>query len=75
MIISMTSSAKRLILWSIPLLVILKMQSSLLIFAANGFISSAKIRRDKEHPSRVPLVISNGLNIVPSVRTRADGLE
>lgn len=74
-IIKITSSANKLILWSVPLWGITVISGSDLILDAKGSISRAKISGERGHPCCVPLVILKGVERVPPVSTIADGLE
>lgn len=72
---SMTSSAKRLILCSSPATEIPVMLGWDLMLSANGSIRCVKMIGDRGHPCFVPFVICIGLEVMPELRTMANGVE
>lgn len=73
--ISMTSSAKRLILCSVPAIKRPVMSGWDLILFASGSMRSVKIIGDGGHPCLVPFIIGIGLEVIPEVSMVAEGVE
>lgn len=72
---SMTSSAKRLILCSVPAMVRPVILGWDLILSANGSIRSANIIGESGQPCLDPFVIFINLEVIPELRTVAEGVE
>lgn len=69
MIITITSSANRLILCSIDPILKPVIDRFVLICSARGSIMRLKISGESGHPCRVPLVILNGLDSISELYT------
>lgn len=75
MIINITSSANRLILWCVAPTWKPVIEGSDLTCSASGSMTKLNMSGDSGQPCRVPLEIENGLESISDVYTCAEGEE